>query len=193
MKHLFFAFILLMIHKSAMADITYGMKVKCLENWGFEISSYNLVNGKPEEGPVQEDLGENAYFDKKNHKIQCNLNEETIDAEFKFIDSTVNGECGQARGAYVNLSINRDVILKQGLFSNACFQSVNKILITIIGKGITFEICGHTGLGSNPRVSGCFQFKDGLYEMLPKPLTPFPISKIIANQSLNSTPKSGAN
>ena len=182
-----FAIIFLIVSASLADGLEQGIRVKCLESdaW-FEVTSYNLINGKPATEMINADYGEKAYFDNDKHMVECNIGKYIIRAEFQNNHPRERGQCGAAPGANITVWINGKILIDNGLFNNGCFDSLEKIKFMNTkweSEGLIFEICGHTGGGSNPRVDGCFEFKRVLFESIKLPLPPF--SELISIKLFN--------
>ena len=186
-----FAIIFLIVSVSFANGLEQGIRIKCLsvesDAWfQFEVTSYNLVDGKPTGEVINADHGEKAYFDNDKHIAECNIDKHIIKVEFQNRLPRDRGQCGAAPGADLTAWIDGR-ILYNGLFNNSCYDSLEKMKFIKSkweSEGLTFEICGHTGGGSNPRVEGCFEFKRVLIEAIKLPLPPF-FSEMISIKLFN--------
>lgn len=183
-----FAIIFLIVSVSLADELEQGIRIKCLclesDAW-FEVTSYNLINGKPTAEMINADLGEKAYFDYDKHIAECNIGKHIIKVEFQNNHPRERGQCGAAPGANLTAWIDGK-ILYNGSFNNSCYDSLEKIKFMKTkweSEGLIFEICGHNEGGSNPRVDGCFEFKRVLIESIKLPLPRF--SELISVKLFN--------
>jgi len=169
-----------------------GIQTACTKT-GFEISALTLMNQTPSAPVIEEGPGKATYFGSEPRVVSCQVGKHTIKAEFSTDEPRERGECGGAPGARVTILVDGTRLMGNQLFNNHCFESLDKVSFSQSEWiGFVFKMCGHTSRGYHLTMEGCFEFKQGTFWSLTKPMGPFPLTELIANKALQLTPKSGA-
>lgn len=188
-------FALLMLGHPILSVADYGVqgiRTSCTKA-GFEISSYALTNQTPSSSVIDEGQGKALYFGTDKRVVDCLVGKHKIKAEFSTDEPRERGECGGAPGSRVTLWVDGTRLMGNQLFNNHCFESLDKVSFSQSEWiGFIFEMCGHTSRGYFLTMEGCYQFKQGTFWSLAKPLNSFPLTDMIANKSLQPAPKSSA-
>lgn len=122
--------------------------------------------------------------------VSCQLGSNNIKAQFASEPPRDRGECAAAPGSNVTIWVNGKLVMQGQLFDNNCYESLKKVSFKLRnGSDFDTEICGHT---RNHMYDGCFEFKQKNFWSQSMPFGPFPLTDMIANKSLQATPKDGA-
>ncbi len=163
-----------------------GMFVKCEDSYSFEISTYNLVSGKPQLAGeyMYSDLSpkdkNRVYWDYEQHKTECDVAGISILAIFQ-IQKPGSGMCGANPGAKLKLVVDGKDVFGYATVNNDCYDSLNRIKFYSYNgerENLSFTICGHTK-DVALHFDGCLEYLNGSFFNLPIPLSAFPLSKLI--------------
>lgn len=158
--------------------VTYaqGIRIKCTSNF-FEVASYNYEN-RPTASIVEKGEGETIYFGFKKREINCLLGKHKLKVAFITDRPREKGMCGGGPGSKVSIWIDNQLVMKQQLFNNECFESISNVSFEQKnGNNFIFKICGHKYMPGYPINNDCFSFGEKAFWSLPKPFQMDTISK----------------
>ena len=177
----------LLVPSISYADYAWqGIKVTCTNNKA-EIKSYLLRNEDPASMVVNNSKNETIYYGNDEYKFTCKLTDNIVTGTIKNSKGSAKGMCGAMPGSYVTVAVNEDTVIQRQRFTNECYESLESISFTESKwVGFIFKLCGNTGISSNPRINGCYEFKQGLFEKMNFPLPNSPIRSLYTNKWLKT-------